>query len=97
MNLKYLKLGTAVLGIAVLTYIFFPTAAQQGQRVAQSRGQEKAKTVYANKAKPVKHKTVTAKSTSKRITQARIEPETTLRKSTRHSHSGPPSKMYGGL
>lgn len=103
MQLHYLKIGAVVIGVAVLTYIFFPGNATQNNATAQSRlvrtaSAHRNKSVHTGHAKLDRHKSMRKKSRTKRVTEARIEPDKTLRKEGLHrKHSGPPSKMYGGL
>lgn len=94
MNMQMIKVGTIVIVVAVVGYIFMPGKASSGK--AQLKAQQ---TASASSTTSAKHKTQTHKSKKKTLRQeARIEPDTTLRKETNiDRRSGPPSKMYGGL
>ena len=102
MNFQYLKISVVAIGAAVLTYIFFPIGAQSSKPLTHSTtaasGTKQAAADQAAKAKQDRHNLQVKKSTRQSAAQAKIEPDTTLRKERiRHKRSGPPSKMYGGL
>jgi len=105
MKLHYLKISVLVIGLAVMTYVFFPVSGKQdtaqrhsGPLAATPSQRDKSKTTRNQISKQTKHTRLVKKSGKKHVTEARIEPDTTLRKEGIHRrYSGPPSKMYGGL
>ncbi len=105
MTMHNLKIAVVVIGLAVLTYVFFPVSAKQGQALTHS-GQataaashrDKSRTVQNQSSKQTKRTRLSKKSGKKHMTETRIEPDMILRKEDiPRRHSGPPSKMYGGL
>jgi len=105
MNIQQMKIGVAVIGVALLTYVFFPMSAKPDKRISQPEGpilnatrQEKTKVTQTHVANVAKQKQKTEKTKTRHTVEARIEPDMRLRKESEHRrHSGPPSKMYGGL
>jgi hypothetical protein len=105
MDLNHLKIGVVVIGAALLTYVFFPVTAKPGKAISQSGKtsvtavrRDQSKLAQTRTVKPAKHKSHVRKSKTRHVAEARIEPDTTLRKEgIHHRRSGPPSKMYGGL
>jgi len=101
MKLQVMKTGALVVGMAVLTYIFFPVNAKPGKGQALP-GQTISAASHRTKSKTntVRNDTQASqnKADRKTVKEARIEPDLTLRRESRsRRHSGPPSKMYGGL
>lgn len=96
--------------MAILTYVFFPVSARHDKTLTQS-SRSKSTVAHTNSSVSVasqrkathvmaKNKKKTTGSSSSSLAKANtrsIEPNTTLRMSQTRSHSGPPSKMYGGL
>lgn len=105
MNMYYVKTGIMVIGLALLTYIFFPVSTKQGNVLTQSgqptatrNHRDQSSTARPSSTRQTMPGKLAKKSGKKRVTEARIEPDTTLRKEgDRRRRSGPPSKMYGGL
>jgi len=101
MKLQVMKTGALVIGMAVLTYIFFPVNARpgkipahSGQAISAASHRTKPETKTARNDKQASQN----KADRKTVKEARIEPDLTLRRESRsRRHSGPPSKMYGGL
>jgi hypothetical protein len=104
MNLHYIKIGLAVIVVAVVTYVFFPANAEHmaSMKPATGTGAAGDKNVKAASTASAKQKKIQKKSSHKSSEQAKasepkIEPDKTLRKENTASRSGPPSKMYGGM
>jgi hypothetical protein len=103
MNFHYVKIGAAVVAVALLTYVFFPVSAIHDKAITQARQTAQVarhtKSVRIITAKR-KHNGAKAKANSTELAKSgghAIELEKNLRKSQTRSRSGPPSKMYGGL
>ncbi|MBI1422508.1 MAG: hypothetical protein GC149_03505 [Gammaproteobacteria bacterium] len=92
MNIRYIKTGALVIGLGMVSYIFFPVNGQADKQVTRSTN-----SVQTNSTRPAKVTSRKSDTPRRHVTEARIEPDTALRKSAPKRRSGPPSKMYGGL
>ena len=109
MPFQYIRIGLTVVAVAVVTYIFFPgvkhgnVAGTAGHRhdiarsaAATPKSTMTAQATHANSKSALKTARQPTKSSSAQ-TIGRIEPDTRLREKQASAHSGPPSKMYGGM
>lgn len=103
MYMHMVKISAIVIGVVALAYILIPGNAKPGKTQAKS---EQLTAVVSHAAKPgnasvsrsSQPKTHKSRVVKKEQKEARIEPDTTLRKETQaRRRNGPPSKMYGGL
>jgi hypothetical protein len=112
MKQQYWKIASIVVGVLLVIYVFFPVSGHENKMQGQpeqafNSAQQLAKpATRTHKSKPRKQSSAQdrinqqqtkPRSSAGRERQKAIKPDITLRQAQRHTRSGPPSKMYGGL
>jgi hypothetical protein len=95
MLLHSIKIGVSVIAVVALAYVFYPGAAATKPWPSAKTSTHHATTKHTRSAtRSRKSSTLRSKQLAR---EEPIKPERNLRGAETHSHSGPPSKMLGGL
>jgi len=95
MLLHSIKIGVSVIAVAALAYVFYPGGAATKTSPAAKTSTHSIKPGHAKTASRSRK---AAKQRPKQLAREEpIKPNRTLRGAETRRHSGPPSKMLGGL